>query len=77
MHSSRGLIVPLSSVLAINNHGERSWQGKQANSRAVHQQSPRTVRSAGLKIATKVVPSEVAAVWDKATGKPRVVFTIG
>lgn len=36
------------------------------------------VRPAGLKVATKVVPlSEVAHVWDKATGKPRVVFTIG
>jgi NADPH:quinone reductase-like Zn-dependent oxidoreductase len=32
---------------------------------------------AGLKVAAKVVPlSEVEDVWDKATGKPRVVFTI-
>jgi NADPH:quinone reductase-like Zn-dependent oxidoreductase len=36
------------------------------------------VRPAGLKIATKVVPlSEVAEVWEKAAGKPRVVFSIG
>jgi NADPH:quinone reductase-like Zn-dependent oxidoreductase len=36
------------------------------------------VELAGLKIATKVVPlSDVEAVWDKATGKPRVVFAIG
>lgn len=35
------------------------------------------VQSAGLKIATEVVPlSDVEEVWDKATGKPRVVFTI-
>ena len=36
------------------------------------------VGPAGLKIATQVVPlSQVEAVWEKATGKPRVVFTIG
>lgn len=36
-----------------------------------------SVQSAGLKIATKVVPlSEVEEAWDKATGKPRVVFSI-
>jgi NADPH:quinone reductase-like Zn-dependent oxidoreductase len=36
------------------------------------------VEPAGLKIAIKVVPlSEVGEVWDKAAGKPRVVFTIG
>ncbi len=36
------------------------------------------VQPAGLEIATKVVPlSQVADVWDKATGKPRVVFSIG
>jgi NADPH:quinone reductase-like Zn-dependent oxidoreductase len=36
------------------------------------------VQPAGLKVATTVVPlSEVEAVWDKATGKPRVVFTMG
>ena len=36
------------------------------------------VQPAGLKIATKVVPlSEVEKVWDKAAGKPRVVFSIG
>jgi NADPH:quinone reductase-like Zn-dependent oxidoreductase len=36
------------------------------------------VQPAGLKIATKVVPlSEVAEVWEKAAGKPRVVFSIG
>jgi NADPH:quinone reductase-like Zn-dependent oxidoreductase len=35
------------------------------------------VQPAGLKIATKVVPlSDVEDVWDKATGKPRVVFSI-
>lgn len=35
------------------------------------------VAPAGLKIATRAVPlSDVEAVWDKATGKPRVVFTI-
>jgi NADPH:quinone reductase-like Zn-dependent oxidoreductase len=35
------------------------------------------VQPAGLKIATKVVPlSDVEEVWDKATGKPRVVFSI-
>jgi NADPH:quinone reductase-like Zn-dependent oxidoreductase len=35
------------------------------------------VQPAGLKIATKVVPlSEVEEVWDKATGKPRVVFSM-
>jgi NADPH:quinone reductase-like Zn-dependent oxidoreductase len=33
---------------------------------------------AGLRIATEVVPlSDVEAVWEKATGKPRVVFTLG
>jgi NADPH:quinone reductase-like Zn-dependent oxidoreductase len=36
------------------------------------------VQPAGLKIATTVVPlSEVEGVWDKAAGKPRVVFSIG
>jgi NADPH:quinone reductase-like Zn-dependent oxidoreductase len=36
------------------------------------------VQPAGLTIATRVVPlSEVEDVWDKATGKPRVVFTVG
>jgi NADPH:quinone reductase-like Zn-dependent oxidoreductase len=36
------------------------------------------VQPAGLKIATRVVPlSEVEEVWDKARGKPRVVFSIG
>jgi hypothetical protein len=36
------------------------------------------VQPAGLKVATRVVPlAEVEDVWDKATGKPRVVFTIG
>jgi NADPH:quinone reductase-like Zn-dependent oxidoreductase len=36
------------------------------------------VRPAGLKIATKVVPlAQVQEVWDQATGKPRVVFSIG
>jgi NADPH:quinone reductase-like Zn-dependent oxidoreductase len=36
------------------------------------------VQPAGLKIATNIVPlSEIETVWDKATGKPRVVFTIG
>ena len=35
------------------------------------------VKPAGLKIATQVVPlSEVESVWEKASGKPRVVFTI-
>jgi NADPH:quinone reductase-like Zn-dependent oxidoreductase len=35
------------------------------------------VQPAGLKIATTVVPlSEVERVWDKASGKPRVVFSI-
>jgi NADPH:quinone reductase-like Zn-dependent oxidoreductase len=35
------------------------------------------VEPAGLKIATKVVPlSHVEGVWDKATGKPRVVFIL-
>ncbi|MGA8232939.1 MAG: zinc-binding alcohol dehydrogenase family protein [Candidatus Acidiferrales bacterium] len=36
------------------------------------------VQPAGLKIATRIVPlSEVEQVWDKAAGKPRVVFSIG
>jgi NADPH:quinone reductase-like Zn-dependent oxidoreductase len=36
------------------------------------------VRPAGLKIATRVVPlSEVEQVWDKDSGKPRLVFSIG
>ena len=36
------------------------------------------VQPAGLRIDTKVVPlSEVEEVWESATGKPRVVFTIG
>jgi hypothetical protein len=36
------------------------------------------VQPAALKIATKVVPlSQVEEVWDKAAGKPRVVFSIG
>jgi NADPH:quinone reductase-like Zn-dependent oxidoreductase len=35
------------------------------------------VGPAGLKIATQVVPlSDVEQVWEKASGKPRVVFTI-
>jgi NADPH:quinone reductase-like Zn-dependent oxidoreductase len=35
------------------------------------------VQPARLKIATTVVPlSEVEATWEKATGKPRVVFSI-
>jgi NADPH:quinone reductase-like Zn-dependent oxidoreductase len=35
------------------------------------------VQPARLKIATEVVPlSEVEEVWDKATGKPRVVFSM-
>jgi NADPH:quinone reductase-like Zn-dependent oxidoreductase len=35
------------------------------------------VQPAGLKIAARVIPlSEVEGVWEKATGKPRVVFTI-
>jgi len=35
------------------------------------------VQPAGLKIATRVVPlSDVEEVWDKAPGKPRLVFTI-
>ena len=36
------------------------------------------VGPAGLQVATQVVPlSEVESVWKTATGKPRVVFTIG
>jgi NADPH:quinone reductase-like Zn-dependent oxidoreductase len=36
------------------------------------------VEPAGLKIATTVVAlSEVEQVWDKAAGKPRLVFSIG
>ncbi len=36
------------------------------------------VGPAGLKIATTVVPlSEVEEVWNKAPGKPRLVFSIG
>jgi len=36
------------------------------------------VTPAGLKIATTVVPlSQVEVTWEQATGKPRVVFTIG
>jgi len=36
------------------------------------------VQPAGLKIATRVVPlAEVEGVWDKAAGKPRLVFSIG
>jgi NADPH:quinone reductase-like Zn-dependent oxidoreductase len=35
------------------------------------------VQPAGLKIATKVVPlAEVEETWEKAPGKPRVVFSI-
>jgi NADPH:quinone reductase-like Zn-dependent oxidoreductase len=35
------------------------------------------VQPAGLKIATEVVPlAEIEAAWKKATGKPRVVFSI-
>ncbi len=35
------------------------------------------VEPARLQIATQVVPlSEVDAVWEKATGKPRLVFTV-
>jgi hypothetical protein len=38
----------------------------------------KAVGPADLKIATMVVPlSDVERVWDKATGKPRVVFMIG
>jgi NADPH:quinone reductase-like Zn-dependent oxidoreductase len=36
------------------------------------------VGPAGLKVATQVVPlSQVEEVWEKASGKPRLVFTIG
>jgi NADPH:quinone reductase-like Zn-dependent oxidoreductase len=36
------------------------------------------VQPAGLKIATRVVPlSEVEEVWDKDSGKPRLVFSVG
>lgn len=36
------------------------------------------IQPGGLRIATTVVPlSEVEGVWDKAAGKPRVVFSIG
>ena len=36
------------------------------------------VQPAGLKVATEVVPlSEVEDVWERAAGKPRVVFTMG
>lgn len=36
------------------------------------------VQPAGLKIATRVVPlSDVEKVWDRAAGKPRIVFSIG
>ena len=36
------------------------------------------VGPAGLTVATQVVPlSEVESVWEKASGKPRVVFTVG
>jgi|SRR5580658_6930902 NADPH:quinone reductase-like Zn-dependent oxidoreductase len=36
------------------------------------------VQPAGLKIATRVEPlSNVQQVWEKSSGKPRVVFTIG
>jgi len=35
------------------------------------------VQPAGLKIAARVVPlSELEEVWDKATGRPRVVFSM-
>ena len=35
------------------------------------------VQPAGLEIATKVAPlSQVEEVWEKDTGKPRVVFSI-
>ena len=38
----------------------------------------KSVGPAGLTIATKVVPlADVESVWEKAAGKPRVVFTIG
>ncbi len=37
-----------------------------------------SVGPAGLKIASRVVPiSDVEDAWSKATGKPRVVFSIG
>jgi hypothetical protein len=36
------------------------------------------VQPAGLKVATRLIPlAKVEDVWDKATGKPRIVFTIG
>jgi hypothetical protein len=35
------------------------------------------VGPAGLKIVTKVIPlSEIEETWDKAPGKPRVVFSM-
>jgi hypothetical protein len=35
------------------------------------------VEPAGLKIATQVVPlSDVEGIWEKATGKPRIVLTM-
>jgi hypothetical protein len=36
------------------------------------------VKPAGLKVATQVEPlANVEAVWAKASGRPRVVFTMG
>ena len=54
--------------------GSISRQGLVQSIRSVFE----AVQPAGLKVATTVVPlSQVRDVWEKASGKPRVVFTIG
>jgi NADPH:quinone reductase-like Zn-dependent oxidoreductase len=53
--------------------GSVSRQGLAQSIRSVFE----AVEPAGLKIATQVIPlSEVEAVWETATGRPRVVFAI-
>ena len=64
---------------AITLMGSGAKKSASARSATSSQQRLRSGSSplSGLKIATKVLPlSEVEEVWNKAAGKPRVVFSI-
>jgi NADPH:quinone reductase-like Zn-dependent oxidoreductase len=61
-------------VLMGSGVGSVSREGLVQSIRSVFE----AVQPAGLKIATEVVPlSDVESVWERASAKPRVVFTIG
>ncbi len=67
------------SLIGNPAHGERSEKRAYGPSCCRRSRASfETVHPAGLKIATTVLPlSKVEEVWDKAAGKPRVVFSIG